>query len=253
MKLGIFIPARMGSQRLPDKHLIKASGKMFIEWQLDRFYHEFEKEIRKGEARIFIVTSVAPENHAFEDRLGKNYPWLTVFYGSDGNIPLRQWQCAEANGIETIVSIDGDDVLCSTSAARKVAVALAEGSEMVKTIGLPLGMNSMGYSTALLGRCLREYAQKEKLETGWGKIFEISRTKDLMFGNHHLDSRLRFTLDYEDDKKFFQKVIEHFGDQIIGLPDGELIDLVIDKKVYLINHSLNSAFWENFYRQRNEE
>jgi len=48
---------------------------------------------------------------------------------------------------------------------------LTEGASVAKTTGLPLGMNSWGYSTAALAQALPG-ANQALLETGWGRVFE---------------------------------------------------------------------------------
>src|SRR4051812_37434090 len=106
---GILFIARLGSTRLSQKHLIEVEGKTFIEWLVERLHFEFSKEISAGTARLIICTSVAEENKKFEQLFAGTA--TTVFYGDDNNIPHRQMQCADAFGLDNIISIDGDDIL----------------------------------------------------------------------------------------------------------------------------------------------
>ena len=43
--IAVLITARMGSSRLPKKHLIEANKKPLLYWLIKRFEFEFEKEI----------------------------------------------------------------------------------------------------------------------------------------------------------------------------------------------------------------
>ena len=150
--IGVFITARLGSTRLSEKHLIEVKGKPFIEWLIERFQTKFYQKIKKKELKIFVTTSINPENQKFELILDKNQ--VEIFYGSDENIPLRHLDCAEKNNIDHIISIDGDDILCSTEATSLVVEKLLDGFNIVQTSGLPIGMNVTGYNTKFLKKSL---------------------------------------------------------------------------------------------------
>src|SRR6478672_326472 len=102
---GILFIARLGSTRLSQKHLIKAQGKTFIEWLVDRFREEFKEEIEQEKVRMIIATSDEPENRLFETIFPSDQ--VEVFYGAIDNIPLRQSQCADICGFDNIISVDG--------------------------------------------------------------------------------------------------------------------------------------------------
>jgi spore coat polysaccharide biosynthesis protein SpsF (cytidylyltransferase family) len=212
---------------------------------------KFERTGEPGSAKIFIVTSDRPANHAFE-RLFASAGNVGVFYGADANIPLRQLQCAKVNGITTIVSIDGDDILCSPSAAAAVAAALDDGADYVRTAGLPFGMNAFGYRTDFLEKAVGQ-ASATVLETGWGRIFDAGKLETISLGNWDQDHRLRMTLDYQEDAEFFTKVIEGLQERVLQIGDEALVDFVVSNKIYLLNENINDVYWENFNRQKNAE
>lgn len=244
---GIFFTARLASTRLREKHFILAGSRPFIKWLVDRFASEFNKEIANGTVQLFITTSLNPENKKFEELEN-----VTVFYGSDENIPMRHLQCAQQHNVENIITIDGDDVLCSTAAARQVLNKLNQGKLIVQTKGLPLGMNVAGYKTSLLKKALA-LSNTTKLETGWGRIFDNMAIEYIKYDEHSGTQMLRFTLDYEQDADFFKKIIENIGTQTLTITDTELIELVINNKWYLINASLNQQYWANFNNQKKSE
>ncbi|MBS1526951.1 MAG: hypothetical protein JST19_14950 [Bacteroidetes bacterium] len=244
---GVFITARLGSTRLAQKHLIQVNGRSFIEWLAARLSHEFSPEIGSKSMKIFITTSVRQENKKF-DEFFSGTP-IEIFYGSDENIPLRHLECAEANGIENIISIDGDDILCSTQAARQVMNKLLQNSMAAHTVGLPLGMNVSGYQTGFLKESL-EKSKSNKLETGWGKIFDAEKNEVINIKADESGNKLRMTLDYPDDSVFFEKVIAGIGDEIIRIDDAALIDTILKNEWYKLNDSLSEEYWENFNKKK---
>lgn len=248
--VGIFFTARLGSTRLPQKHLIEVSGRSFIEWLIERYAVEFRDEIEKGEVKLFITTSIRPENKEFERIFnGKN---VNVFYGSDENIPLRHLECALANEIEYIISIDGDDILCSAKAARTLLKELKNDHAMVQTSGLPLGMNVTGYKTDFLQKSLSNI-QTDKLETGWGRIFDKDSIYHITIPENENGKKLRMTLDYQEDALFFEKIISDTGDDILGMNDDTLIELILKNNWSELNAGLHEIYWANFNKQRQDE
>lgn len=242
---GILIVARLGSSRLPDKHLLLAGGRPFIGWLCRRMLTEFASELATGRVKVIIATSEAPGNERLREAV-KDLP-VEVFYGADANIPLRQLQCAQAFGIDRIISVDGDDVLCSFQAARAVYAAFEAGGEhdIVRTEGHALGMNVQGFTTDHLARSL-EAAQGERFETGWGRVFRDPRVHAIRLGDIDVMGDLRFTLDYPEDAAFFQAVIEGLGEQVVRISDEGLVAYVERNGFHRLNAHLKERYWSNF-------
>jgi spore coat polysaccharide biosynthesis protein SpsF len=247
MKSGIFITARLGSTRLSSKHLLPVKGREIMGYLISRILHEFDAEIKNKDTVLSIVTGNPGLNKPFE----KAFPECSVFYGDDDNIPKRHLEAAEHYGIDFIVSVDGDDILCSSKAIRSVYQALLGGEQYVKTSGLPLGLNAWGYSTAFLRESLAK-ADYALLETGWGRIFDSTRLVDIPFKSRNEDY-LRFTLDYEADLEFFREIIEQKGININEISDEELVGLVFSKKIYQKNESIAREYWDNFKKNIEKE
>jgi spore coat polysaccharide biosynthesis protein SpsF (cytidylyltransferase family) len=245
--IGVFITARLGSTRLSEKHLIEVKGKPFIKWLIERFQTKFCEKIKKKELKIFVTTSINPENQKFELILDKNQ--VEIFYGSDENIPLRHLDCAEKNNIDHIISIDGDDILCSTEATSLVIEKLLKGFNIVQTSGLPIGMNVTGYSTKFLKKSL-EGKKNNKLETGWGKIFDKDEINLIQINEFKSLEKIRMTLDYEADADFFKTVISLTD--VKNISDKSLIKKIIANKWNQINLHLEDIYWENFNKKSQE-
>jgi len=249
MKTGIFITARLGSTRLKKKHLLEVNSRPILYFLIQRIENEFQSELADGKAEIIIVTSDEEENREFE-RFIRNK--IGVFYGSVHNIPLRHLQAAKKYFSDLIIAIDGDDILCSTKGMRAVYEALLRGVPYAKTVNLPFGMNSNGYSMSFLESSLAGHME-DTLETGWGRIFDQNQLVDVPIPFTISDDLLRFTLDYAEDYQFFKAVINAFGEAIVTAQDEEIVRLVVEKKLYRITEPVAKKYWENFNRTKEKE
>ncbi len=248
MKTGILIVARLGSTRLRQKHMLKVREKPILSYLIERIRREFEEEIAQTEIEVILTTSNEPDNRAFEELAIGN---LRVFYGSIHNIPLRLFQTAESYNLSHVIAVEGDDILCSVAGMRSIYDSFLSGDEYVKTGGLPFGMNAMGYSRSFLESSINTH-RSDTLETGWGRIFNTRMLKTIEMGFIE-DERLRFTLDYEEDYQFFCAVIDLLGDAAYTATDQEILDLVFNNDLWRLNENMSREWWQNFYRQRDQE
>jgi len=244
VRIGILITARLGSSRLPRKHLLLVEQKPLLAYLLSRIVHEFSKEISVGNVILVIASSDEPENRDFKCF---NATGVQVFFGAIDNIPLRHLQATESLGLDAIVAVDGDDILCSVCGMRSIYNLLLTGSKYVKTAGLPFGMNVSGYSTGFLAASLAGH-REDTLETGWGKIFDESAVTEIQITKPAAEDRLRFTLDYEEDYRFFSAVIESIGSGIVTANDEEIVRIVEQNGLYRLNQNIAQEYWANFYR-----
>ncbi|HUJ19459.1 MAG TPA: hypothetical protein VL197_15850 [Nitrospirota bacterium] len=249
MKIGILITARLGSTRLQNKHLLPVREQPILHYLLARIRMEFADEMRSGRVQLIIATSNEPENQEFERFSAEG---AVVHYGCKNNIPLRHLETARAHLLDAIIAVDGDDILCSVEGMRAVYQRLLQGSSYVRTTGLPFGMNSMGYTTIFLGTSLEGHLD-DTLETGWGRIFDSRKLTDIEIAFPVQDSALRFTLDYPEDLQFFSSVIDSLGDAAYTEHDSGIVNIVLEKKLFLINHVITKQYWDNFYRLQEEE
>ncbi len=250
--IGIFITARLGSSRLPAKHLHQAAGRTFMEWLFGRLIHEFQIEVENKKAIIVITTSEKTGNERFLEIV--NGKPVEVFFGADNNIPLRHHQAANQFGCSHIISVDGDDILCSAKAAREIYTAMTSGiqADIFQVEGLPLGMNLSGYSNEYLGKSL-EKAADQKYETGWGRIFHEPVIHKIRLADYDIMDDLRFTLDYEDDARFFEAVINSLENETLSISDESLIAHVKENGFEKINAHLKEEYWANYNSEKANE
>lgn len=242
MTTGILLTARLGSSRLRKKHLLSVNGQPILSYLIRRIKTAFQQEIAKQRVSLVIATSDESENRQFELLCAQG---ISVFYGSVQNIPLRHLQVADKYNFDRIISVDGDDIFCSTEGMRQVYQMLANGKEYVKTNGLPFGMNVVGYTKDFLQASLHN-SSDPILETGWGRIFDETRLTVInlkMFVNHE---HMRFTLDYPEDFTFFEKLITQFPGNINCCSDQEIVEFVKKKQFYKITSPVLDTYWANF-------
>jgi spore coat polysaccharide biosynthesis protein SpsF len=249
MKTGIFITARLGSTRLEKKHLLPVNGRPLLSYLFMRIRNEFRSELDQGSVKLVIVTSDEPENRKFEIFSPDG---IAVFYGSKNNIPLRHHQASTALSLDGVISVDGDDILCSAKGMRAIYDALALKIPYAKTSGLPLGMNSIGYSRTFLGSSLIGHTD-DILETGWGRIFDSKNLKNIHIDFPIQSDDLRFTLDYPEDYRFFDEVIRMLGEKIAESDDERIVRTVIENKLHLITEPIVKEYWKNFYKKQAQE
>jgi len=245
----ILITARLGSQRLKRKHLLKVNERPLLQYLIDRIRAEFKAEIGEKHAKLAIATSAEPENKDFGQFANED---VSVFYGSPSNVPLRHLQAARHYGVDAVLSVDGDDILCSTRGMRSVYNALIEGAKYVKTVNLPFGMNSRGYASYFLQSCLSG-RESDVLETGWDRVLKESDVTIKEFTSAVDHSKVRLTLDYKEDFDFFKAVILDLGERVGVATDEEIVSVVISKNLHRINQSLHETYWQEFYGNVDKE
>lgn len=249
MRTGIFITARLSSTRLERKHLLKVLNEPIITYLIKRIQFEFKIEILKKSISLVIVTGNNKDNKDLEN-LCSSYE---VYNGDDKNIPKRHLEAASDLHLDHVISVDGDDILCSTKAMRLVYNELINGKKYVKTQNLPLGMNVMGYSTSFL-RSSVENENYDVLDTGWGRIFNEKELVNIKISKELNAPNLRFTLDYDEDFQFFKSIIAGIKEDILEAQDEEIIEYVKQHGLDKINSALSEEYWSNFQDNiKNEE
>jgi spore coat polysaccharide biosynthesis protein SpsF (cytidylyltransferase family)/predicted dehydrogenase len=248
-KTGILINIRLNSERLKKKHLLKINDYTFLEILVKRFQYGFKHLILENNVKIIIASSDLELNKELIPYAKKLN--IEVFFGDNENIPQRHLECASYYGLTHIITIDGDDPLCSIQGSLDIYNSF-KTHDIIKTDGLPLGMNSCGYNVSYLKKCL-DIINKDSTFTGelsinWHSIFnkkDIFDLKYTLFENSEIN-KIRCTLDYEIDFLFFKKVVILHNNNIFDISDYFLIKSIIDEKFFEINESITDEYWRNF-------
>jgi spore coat polysaccharide biosynthesis protein SpsF (cytidylyltransferase family) len=243
-KVALFITARLGSQRLPNKHIIDINGIKPISILIRR--------LKKLNIPIVLTTGSEDINLAFEELCKEE--GIQIFFGSPSNIPLRHLEAAEKLNYDFILSIDGDDILTAPEGVLQILEKIQSGADpdnFFYTSGYPFGMNASGYSLPFLKESLSTFSG-EKLETGWGRIFP--KTNYIQIECHSQNAEnWRLSLDYIEDLEVFQNIWNHFKHLLTDIETSVILDYFSKNEVWKLNEHIILKYWENFNTEKSKE
>lgn len=247
MNIGVLITVRLGSSRLPNKAAKLVLGKPIIGYLIDRM-----KYTCKDKANVVICTTTLEEDKYFGN-MAEQYG-VNVFYGDKDNIIKRHLQCAIEYNLDYIINIDGDDILCNPEYVEQLieCAKVRKQIQVVKTIGLPFGTNSMMYHIDVLKKIIN--TPRNIGDTGWGlcicdkNLFEVL---ELEAKPEERWDVLRLTLDYEEDFLVFKKIIEELLCENSYIPQDKIISFLRKRKdIVDINKDITERYWKNFNEKR---
>lgn len=200
----VFITARMGSTRLPGKHLLNICGKPVIEQMITRIKH--------AELPVFIAicTTSLPDDDVFED-IAKRCN-VKIFRGHPSDILKRWLDAADYFKINYFISAEADDVFCDPVCIDEIIKVLSSGAwDYVACKGLPFGVTPSGINVEALRKICA--LKKEEDTEGQERFF----TKTGLFRVHYIEitdsdmrnPHVRMTLDYPEDYEFFKMIFSH--------------------------------------------
>jgi spore coat polysaccharide biosynthesis protein SpsF (cytidylyltransferase family) len=241
MKPAIVITARLGSTRLPRKVLTPLKGRSALERLVERL-----REARLPES-IVLCTSTLPEDDELERLAGEL--GIDVFRGDPDDILVRWRDAARELGPDLLVTCDGDDVFCDpVHVDRVVERHLETGADYVACVGLPFGAAPTGIAAAGLERVCE--LKHETNTEGQGRFFEdprvVSRAEvEAPEPVRHAEARM--TLDYPDDVRFFEAVIDALERPGRVFTLEEIVALLRERpEIVAINSGLQEEYWTRF-------
>lgn len=244
-RIAIFITARLGSKRLPNKHIIDMDGIIPIEILIRR--------LKKIGFPIVITTGDEEINRKFIDIAQKED--VELYFGSVNNIPLRHLEAATKFNVDFIFSIDGDDILTAPEGVKAISEEIKTHSSFPDcyfySTGFPFGMNSGGYSREFLEKSLKTFAGNS-LETGWGRIFSKESFYPVPCLSKNADD-WRLSLDYIEDLEVFKDIWSHFGLSLIEASSEDILTYFEENEVWKLNSNVIAKYWENFNTEKKLE
>lgn len=241
MYKAIFITVRTGSSRLPQKALININGKTSIEHLINRVKRSKKTDI------IVLCTTLLPEDSILCEIAEKNH--IFFYRGSDIDKLERWLGAAKKYDIEFFVTSDGDDLFCEPELIDLAFQQYEDGHpDFIEGKNLICGSFTYGIKTAVLEKVCQIKATDDTemmwvyfTDTGLFKTETLKNVPEIF-----IRPEIRMTLDYEDDLRFFKKIIENFSGKI---PDFSLRDIVafLDEhpEIIKINQYLQGRFLEN--------
>ena len=242
MKKAIFITVRTSSTRLPNKCLLEIEGRKTIEYLIDRL-----KRAKKADM-IVLCTTTSPKDDVLCEIARKQ--GIEFFRGSEAD-KLERWRgAAEKYGIDFFVTSDGDDLFCEPElidmAFEQHEKSNCDFIEEKPGNNVPVGAFTYGINVDALNKVC-EIKDTEDTEMMWvyftdTGIFKTEELEDIPDALRR--PKIRMTLDYEDDFKFFKNVIKYFGNRSFSLRD-ILQYLDENPDVIKINQHLQEEFLAN--------
>lgn len=252
MKIAAFITVRLGSTRLPNKALLEIKGKPTISHLIERI-----KQVKNID-QIVLCTTINQE----DEKLIKlaNELEIDSFAGDETDIIKRHLDAAKQYNVDFVINVDGDDILCDPDYIDELAKDVREKPDMydvIKTEGLPFGVNSFGYDVKCLKSVFENKTQDDS-DTGWGAFFRENkdlRQKVIPAKKKHLikDKTLepRMSLDYKEDLEFFDKVITALYKEGKYFSLDEIFHFLKQHpEVVKINKEVEKLYWENYEKKK---
>jgi len=202
VKTAVFITVRVKSTRLPRKALLEIEGKSTIEHLIDRV-----KAARRPDL-VVLCTSTHPDDKVLVDVARRN--GIEAFRGSPEDKLDRYLRAARNYGIDFIVNVDGDDILCDPKLIdRTIEHFKKTGSDCIFWRSFPVGAVPTGIKVEALERVCQ---LKEERDTEvWGGYFTDTGLFKVEYLNASDDMKhpeFRMTLDYPEDLEFFKTIFK---------------------------------------------
>lgn len=219
--IGLIIPTRWDSERLPGKALIDINGKPNLERIIERA--GYSKYLNK----IILAVSDKEGNKPIEDWFWKYDPQLEnkkirlgLQYGPHNNIFQRTLNVAQENEIDIIVDISHCCSLFDPFLADVLIDNLflyeADYSTNVLPRSFPDGFDIQVYTREIYEKTFIESSHKNAMWTGWNiwHCREDLNPKPRITNMHAIPEyyfpEWRFTLDTPEDLKVISEIYKHF-------------------------------------------
>ncbi len=242
MKNAIFITVRSGSSRLPRKALLPIDGLTTIEYLIQNC-----KKSRLAQD-IVLCTTTLPEDKALVEIAQKH--GIQYYQGSVEDKMDRWLQAARKFSVDCFVTADGDDLFCEPELMDMAFQQMAAtGEDFVEGKDIVFGGFSFALRTSALEKAcqMKDTSNTEMMwvyftQTG---AFKTAELKDVPQIYRRPD--IRATLDYKDDFRFFENIIQHFHKK--GKSEFNLREIIqyLDQQpeVIQINRYLHQEWLDN--------
>jgi spore coat polysaccharide biosynthesis protein SpsF (cytidylyltransferase family) len=242
MNEAIFIQARMGSKRRPEKVLKFMQGEPMLAYQVKRLRSA-------GLKNIYIVTTNHPQDDilaGLATELGINY-----FRGAENDVLSRFVNCARQNLVDTIIRLGGDDPLVDPNGILVL-------SEMHKDLNADFIYAS--HPSGWIYGTAAELVTLNALETAHKRassahdrehvVSYLRKSSDFksFAATPSVVSQIRpdifLSVDYEEDLELVEQIIGWFTERgrRYSFNQNELIELYDSGEITIKNKHLHSGF-----------
>ena len=216
MNVDAFILARLGSSRLPQKHLLEIQDKPVIQHLFERISKC--KTIRK----IVVCTTDNISDDPLINFLEKEK--ITWFRGSEHDIVKRLLDAAKNYDTDLIVDIEGDKIYTEPEFVdRSVHMMLNSDYDFLMGSSSPTSVDHSDHSVAAVFPAIIKKSALEKVysmkkekntETGYREYFTsdpIFQCRYVTLPHLQIPKNLRLTIDYEQDLKLAKIIFKNLG------------------------------------------
>ena len=205
--IAIFLCARSGSKRLPNKHFLKVNRELkFIDLCILRLKRA--NLVKK----IFLCTTTKKEDDKFKNVC--NIHNIKLFRGSNSNVAKRIIDCAKKNSINTIIRITADCPIIDPQIIDKcIKLHFKNKSEYtsnILTLSFPDGLDVelINLDTLIKSQKLSKSRLNKEHVTYFIRRSKLFKKKNFINSINY--SNRRWTLDHLKDYLFLKKVIKFF-------------------------------------------
>jgi len=198
----VFIVARLGSKRLPNKHILKIKNKYCIEYVIER------AKLVKNADNIVLATTNLPEDNILE-QIALSHS-INVFRGDVDDMIRRCYFAAKTFDVDFFVVAGGDN-LFSEPELLDLAILQYKRTQADlitwENTGLICGSFNYGIKTKALKKIIetKKTNDTEMISVFFNKNFIIEKLENIPTIYKRDD--IRATMDYVEDYEFFKKVI----------------------------------------------
>lgn len=206
MTRAIFVTARTASTRLPNK------ANLYLYQQTSLITHILKRaKLAQSDLVILCTTTESIDDQLCVQATECNVP---VFRGSVGD-KLERWLGAcDKFGVESFVTMDGDDPFCDPNLAGQ-AFAQLSNADFIESTEIVTGGFTYAIKTSAL-RKVCEIKDSEDTEMMWTyfKDTGLFKVEELEGVSPELKRRdMRLTLDYIEDLEMFREIFEILNSQ----------------------------------------
>lgn len=210
-KIGIFLAARSGSRRLPNKHFLKINSKLRI---IDLCILRLKKA--KLVKKIFLCTTRKKEDDKFKKVSDLHN--IKIFRGSTNNVAKRLIDCAKLNHVEIIVRITGDCPIIDPKLIDDCIKLHFKKKKDYTTntlkLSFPDGLDVEVFNTDALIKSQKMSKTKLNKEHVTYYIRRSKKFTKLNYKYYFNYSNRRWTLDKYKDYIFLKSVLKYFYPKI---------------------------------------
>ncbi len=243
MNCDIFIPVRLDSKRLPQKHLKEIDGKPILYHLIERLHNA--KKIRN----IVICTTARKVDDPLIEFLTKEN--VKFFRGNTNDILIRYLGAANKFNTDVIIDVGGDDVYTDPLYVDKIVSLLQNTTaDYVEGVGFPHGLVPAGFKTKSL-KLLCKIKKTSNTEHGYRFFFKQNKIFTSKFitsdSNLKIDKNIRLTLDYQEDFDLAKILFKLLG-KCFHLED--ILQLIHDKPEILKTMSVIENKWKKNFTKK---